>query len=196
MRTSGSILGVVLAAALSACAHHNAAQGTAQVPGEAQAYGPSATGCPLAQLKGIHTSVTDTRDGVAITFTAPQSEVDQLRDNVHAMADANDKYGDAFAICPCAAGEHAAGRAERMPGGGELPTQAPMRTMGEKPAADAKVEETPTGAVLRLSAKDTTQARELRAAVRENTRALRKNCAAPSSERMQSPASQGGEPME
>src|SRR5258708_25799451 len=99
-RTAGSILGIALAAALGACAHNNAAQGTAQTPEPGQASASSAS-CPLAKLQGVRLVATNTRDGVAITFAAPQGEVDQLRQNVRDMAEANDRSGDAFASCPC-----------------------------------------------------------------------------------------------
>lgn len=174
MRVAGPTLGIVLAAALGACAHHNTAQGGAQAPEEGQASAPGATGCPLAQLQGIHAAVTDTAEGVAITFVAPKGEVDALRDNVHAMADANDKRGDAFAACACAAPRGALGAAESMPEQGAA--AQPGHATAEKPLADSKVQETPTGAVLKLSAKDRTQVGALRSAARETVRELRKNC--------------------
>jgi hypothetical protein len=119
--------------------------------------------------------VADIRDGVAITFTGPQGELEQLRDNVQAMADANDKKGDAFAACPCGVSERAMGAAESMPADhGSAETGG--RQTSVKPLADAKVDDIPTGAVLRLKAKDATEAAALRSATRENLRAMRKNC--------------------
>jgi hypothetical protein len=176
MRTGGLILGAALAVAVGACARHNVQGAAAQSARAAQA----AYGCPLAQLQGIHATVADIRDGVAITFTAPQGELDALRDNVHAMADANDKQGDAFAACPCGVSERAMGTAESMPadhehgpGGG---AETGGRPSAQKPLAEAKVDEIPTGAVLRLKAKDATEANLLRSTTRENMRAMRKNC--------------------
>jgi hypothetical protein len=177
MRTAGWILCAALAAAVGACAHRNVQGPAAENAGAAQP-----AGCPLAQLQGVHATVADIRDGVAITFTGPQGELDQLRDNVHAMADANDKQGDAFAACPCGVSERAMGTAESMPGdhattpgGGPSETGA-RKSTAQKPLAEAKVDEIATGAVLKLKAKDSTEAGALRAATRENVRAMRKNC--------------------
>jgi hypothetical protein len=69
----------------------------------------------MAQLRDIQAFVSDMNDGVAITFTAPYAEVDQLRQNVRAMADAQDMMGNAFAACPCGQGL-GTGVAEAMPG--------------------------------------------------------------------------------
>jgi hypothetical protein len=165
MRTAGSFLGIALAAALGvACA--SSTQGPT---GPEHAYNPVAGRCPLAQLQGVHAGVSDTKDGVAITFTAPEVEVKQLRDNVHAMADANDKKNDPFAACPCGS-QRAMGAAETMPG------ESGSRTTLVKPLAEATVDETPTGAVLKLSATDKSQVDVLRTAARENIRAIRRNC--------------------
>jgi hypothetical protein len=165
MRTAGSFLGIVLAAALGVACMHNAQGPT----GPEQAYNPAAGSCPLASLRGVHAAVADTKDGVAITFIAPEVEVKQLRDNVHAMADANDKKSDPFAACPCGS-QRAMGTAETMP------SESGTRTTLVKPLADATVDETPTGAVLKLSAKDKSQVDALRTAARENIHAIRKNC--------------------
>jgi hypothetical protein len=119
--------------------------------------------------------VADIRDGVAITFTGPSGALDQLRANVHAMKDANDKQKDAFASCPCAA-RAILGAAERMP----------EKALGEKPlgatqpratyVAIAKVDDTTTGAILKLTAKDKADVQALRTAVREDVRELHKSC--------------------
>jgi hypothetical protein len=174
MRTAGTILGIALAAALCACAHE-----TAQGPGaEAQAKA-TATTCPLAQLRGVHATVADIAGGVAITFTAPQSELDALKKNVHAMAEASDKQGDAFAACPCAEAGAAPGAAEAMPGeshGGRTSMQGPTRAL---PPASAKVEEISTGAILRLKPKDDAQLGALRTTVRQNIHTLRRACLTP-----------------
>jgi hypothetical protein len=179
MRTAGTILGLALAALLGACAHETAR--TAGVP--AQAPG-TVTSCPLAQLHGVHATVADIREGVAITFTAPQSELDALKQDVHAMADANDKLGDAFATCPCAEAGAAAGSAEAMPGetgatGGQPSMQGATRGM---PPASSKVEEISTGAILRLTAKDNSQIGALRSTVRQNMHMLRRACFTPQGE--------------
>jgi hypothetical protein len=116
--------------------------------------------------------VADIRDGVAITFTAPQGELDQLRNDVHAMADANDKQHDAFAPCPCSV--PSMGAAERMP---TTPVEA-AALQPQKVKADAKVDEIATGAVLKLTAKDHKDIGALRAEVREDMLALKKNCLA------------------
>lgn len=193
MRTAGSILGILLAGALGACAHHNAQNAGAQAPNQAQPQMASAGTCPLAQLPGVHATVADIGDGVAITFTAPQSELDQLRQNVHAMADSNDKQGDPFAACPCGQAG-AGGSAEPMPSdqsgsgtygaygssnSGQMNQGAQMNqgtTMAQIPAADAKVDEIPTGAVLELQSKDKTQISALRMNVRQNVHALKQGC--------------------
>lgn len=161
MRIAGSIIGIALAAALGACAHHNVQSAGAQAPQEG-----AAASCALAQLKGVHASVADIHDGVAITFTGPESGLDQLRDNVKAMADANDKQGDAFAVCPCAQ-PTALGSAEPMPG------EAAATTI---PRAESKVEETSTGAILKLTTKDNSQIAALRAMARKNVHAFKKAC--------------------
>lgn len=180
MRTAGSILGIALALALGACAHHNA-QGGAQA---AQPGGAVAAACPMAQLRGVHATVADIKDGVAITFTAPESERDQLRDNVKAMIDANDKQGDAFASCPCAQGGGGAmGTAEAMPGEkgerGQTAMQPGTGTLVAvtiMPRADAKEEDISTGAILRLTAKDGSQVTALRKVARNDVHAFKKTC--------------------
>jgi hypothetical protein len=168
MRTAGYVLCTLLAAALGACAQHAAPAPTAAA--RAQGAAPS---CPLAQLPGVHATVADIRDGVAITFTAPQGELDQLRNDVHAMADANDSKGDAFAACPCAL--PSAGAAEKMPS----TSLEQLATQSQKIKAQAKVDEIATGAVLKLTTKDHKYTDALRAEVREDVHALRKNCSRP-----------------
>jgi hypothetical protein len=171
MRAAGYFLGAVLAASLGACAHPGAQAPTA-APAAKAAAAPS---CPLARLQGIHATVADIRDGVAITFTGPSGELDQLRANVHAMATANDKQKDAFAACPCA--ERAAlGSAEKMPASEkgtatERPSVRPVAVL-----ATAKVDDTATGAILKLTAKDKADATALRNIVRGDVHTLRKSC--------------------
>ncbi len=192
MRTAGYFLGAVLAAALGACAHHIAQGPSGQT---ALAAGPPpAASCPLERLPGVHATVADIRDGVAITFTGSEGELDQLRNNVHAMADANDNQKDAFAACPCAR-TAGAGAAERMPSTAPERTSSTAAT-GEmaQPQASAKVDEIATGAVLKLTAKDHKETAALRSAVREEVRALRKNCLARTPEPASSTAPRGTRP--
>jgi hypothetical protein len=172
MRTAGYLLGALLAASIGACARHNV-----QGAGAQSAQGPgAATACNIAQLHGVHATVADIKDGVAITFTGPAGSLDQLRDNVHAMADANDKQGDAFAACPCAQ-RVPLGSAEAMPSN-EAPTGTtnPSKTGGAHLQSSAKVDEIATGAVLKLTAKEVADVSALRAAVRDDMHALKKNC--------------------
>jgi len=160
MRVAGLIGSFALTGALVACAHHETTGATAP-----QGYSPvsamraAAASCPLAKLQGVHATLSDTRKGVAITFTAPASDVDKLRDNVHAMADANDKQGNAFASCPCGAPVPALGAAEM-----------------QHVKADASVEEIPTGAVLRLTAKHAGDVHMLRSNIRSDVDALNYTC--------------------
>jgi hypothetical protein len=174
---AGSILGVTLfAAALAACAHHNAQSAGGKTPEQPQAV--AAGTCSLAQLRGVHASVADIRGGVAIALTGPHNELDKLRDNVKAMVDANDKHGDAFAACPCALAGRI-GAAEAMPSepGQRGRTSMQPGTGGTAlPRADAKFESASTGAVLRLTAKDSSHVDALRAAARQDVRVLRKSC--------------------
>jgi hypothetical protein len=126
-------------------------------------------------MKGVHATVADIRDGVAITFTGPASELDQLRTNVHEMADASDKKGDAFAACPCAQ-RMPPGAAEHMPAEATGTTNPAMRGLTVRPPAHANVDEIATGAVLKLTAKESRDVSALRSAVREDVHALKKNC--------------------
>jgi hypothetical protein len=167
MKTAASIVGIVLATALGACAHHNVQSAGAQGP--AQAQGNVASTCELTQIPGVHASVADIHKGVAITFTGPEKQLDQLRDAVHKMADANDKRGNAFAVCPCSSGAYGQGAAEAMPG---TATQPGLTT----PAAKSSVDDIPTGAVLELTAKDDKDVQALREIVRQDVRTLRQNC--------------------
>jgi hypothetical protein len=198
MTKAGSILGIVLAGALSAACQHEETQTAAQTPQQTQAAMTAAGTCPMAQIPGVRATVADTGEGVAITFTAPQSEIDQLRQNVRSMADANDKRGDAFAVCPC--GRVYGGTAEAMPSGQGTPSYGPSQsgvTMGQAPAkvaippSDSKVDDIPTGAVLTLKAKDSALIPALQASVREDMRALKQGCMNQSSG--QAPSDQGNQ---
>jgi hypothetical protein len=175
MRNAGAILGFVLAAALGACAQHHPQSAAAKNPATAAARGVAAT-CPLAQLRNLRASVTDTPDGVAITFAGPRDDRDQIRDNVHAMADANDKHGDAFASCPCGRAP-SAGAAEAQ---GAYPYQGGRTSMQPTPrtpiAADASVDNTTTGAVLKLKAKNKGEIGALRNQVHEDVHGVLTEC--------------------
>jgi len=161
-RIGGLIRCFALAGALVACAHHEPAGATAP-----QGYSPIASlrggagTCPLAKLQGVHATLSDIHRGIAITFTAPASEVDKLRENVNAMVDANDKQGDAFAACPCGAAVPSLGATEM-----------------QRVKADASVEEIPNGAVLRLTAKHSGDVHMLRSNVMSSVDALNYTCLA------------------
>lgn len=170
MRIAALIGSVVLTGALAACAHHPSTSASAP-----QGYSPTgaAASCPLAQLRNVNATVTDIDKGSAITFTAPKSQVKQLRDNIHAMADAQDKMGDAFAYCPCSEiGGVAAGAAEAQ-------GQSMGQTSGQainKVAASSSVEEIPTGAILKLVAKNDHDVQTLRSQIRNDVDALNRSC--------------------
>ena len=101
MRTAGSVLGVaLLIAALGGCSHQATQGATAQSPQAAQTQTQARSVCPLAQLEGVQAYVADTGDGVAITFTGPQSALSQLKQNVRGMKEANDTRGDPFVARP------------------------------------------------------------------------------------------------
>jgi hypothetical protein len=174
MKTAGSILALALAAGIGACSHQKSAQNASAQLAQTQANSNSS--CPIAQLPGVRASVADTRNGVAITFTAPQDEIDQLRRGVRAMADAADKQGNAFAACPCAFAE--TGAAETMPDGPNAQSQwnpttsTPSLTMIR---AKSKVENISSGAVLKLSASDKSQVPALRDEVHNEVLSLRSN---------------------
>jgi len=175
MNTAGSIFGLALVAALGACARTGPQPGTASTGSSRM----TASACPLAKIPGIHSTVADIHNGVAITFTAPQGEVSALRENVRAMNDANNKKGDAFAECACGR-KGSMGSAESMPS-----------SDGSSPMADSNVEEISTGAIITFTAKDEKQVSALRSTVRGNVRALRNQCMGGSNQsptQMQSPS--------
>jgi hypothetical protein len=173
MRVAGTVVAIALAATLGACEHE---QGRASM----QARGAV---CPLANLQGIHATVSDIPGGVAITFTGPTAQVEKLRANVDAMATENDKRGDAFAACSCGVDE-SSGAAElqspdfREPGyrNYDARPRSTAYPVTPKPLADSRVEDISTGAVLRLTALDPSRAQALRADTRANVAALQKNC--------------------
>jgi hypothetical protein len=160
MRIAGLIGSIVLAGALGACAEHE--QGATAPQGYTAASGVAAarTVCPLAKLTGVHATVSEIDKGVAITITEPKHDIDTIRDNVHAMADANDKQGNAFAACPCGATNAAAGATEAMP----------------RPAADASVKNIETGAILKLTAKKDSDIDALRSFTHDDVMALKRSC--------------------
>ena len=168
MKTAGSIVAIALAAALAACGSKNAQNAPPQT---AQAQGTT-SGCPMAQLQGVHASVADTNDGVAITFTAPQNELDQLRSNVNAMVDANDKQGDAFAACPCGSNEYGAAENQGTSSGQTWSQSGQTSMQSAEVPAKAKESDIPTGAVLTLNAKDKNQVQALRDDVRQDIHAM------------------------
>jgi hypothetical protein len=174
MKNVGPVLGIVLAAALGACAESNAPGAVAQNAAGAA----GARTCSLAQLHNLSGTVVDTPQGVAITFTGPHDDLDQIRENVHAMADANDKQGDAFASCPCgraptAGAAEAQGANPYQDQGGRTSMQPTPRTAV---AADASVDNIATGAVLKLKAKDKGQIGALRNDARRTLHAILTEC--------------------
>jgi hypothetical protein len=180
MRTSAAICVLLLASALGACAREGTGGQTNTANNNRETQGGA---CSLAQLKGIDATVADATNGVAITFTSSKGDtnLEQLRENVSAMATANDEQGDAFAACPCAERAHRMGSTEAMPGGSEIVGYAREGTAYDRAtarpiAADASVDKFATGAVLTLSAKDSSQAGALRSEVRQNVHALRQQC--------------------
>lgn len=174
MKTAGPILAIALAAALGACAQHNAQSAVAPNPGRGVTAQGAAGTCPLAQLHNLSATVEDTPDGVAITFTGPRDDRDQIRENVHAMEDANKKQGDAFASCPCGQAQSAgAAEAQGAQPGGLTSVQAAPRAAV---AADAAVDNISTGAVLKLTAKNKGEIGALRDQAREDVQALRTEC--------------------
>jgi hypothetical protein len=145
----------------------------------------------MTQLRGIHATVADIQNGVAITFTGPEGELDQLRQAVRTMAASNDQQGDAFAVCPCSENNATTGQAEAMPresgssrggsnpsagGAGQTAMQGSSPYIGSMPLSRAKVDEIPTGAILRLTASDVMQTNLLRTTVRQDMRALKQGC--------------------
>jgi acylphosphatase len=182
MKLNSSILALALGGLIAAACSHDNAQNqpgaTAAQPGSEMSARGGATQCPLAQLRGVHASVANIDDGVAITFTGPQDELDQLRNNVHAMADANDKQGDAFASCPCAGsntGGQVYGSAESMPND-QAGASGSTSMQGSAVPSDAKVEDITTGAILKLTSKDKSQTQALRDFAHREVRDLKQNC--------------------
>src|SRR5580704_13778545 len=158
-------LGVVIAALASqvgACMNSSK---------QAKTTSPTAVAsCPLADVPGVRALVQDTQDGVQIVFAGPEGQIDRVRQNVRAMVVTNNNQGDPFAPCTCAM---------QSPGAAEtMPSTAPLSTLQAAhiiPLSSAEFEQTPTGAILKLSPKDKDQAQSLRVRTREEVGALR-NC--------------------
>jgi hypothetical protein len=170
MNTAGPILGIVLVAALGACVHT-----VTRVPvGTSARIAPT---CPLAQLHNLDGSVTNTPEGVAITFTGPHDDLNQIRNNVRAMEDANRRRRDPFAACPCGRAP-SAGAAEAQGANRERGGRASMQPpLPRGPiAADASVKEIPTGAVLTLTARNRGEIGALRSQARENVEGILTTC--------------------
>jgi len=170
MKNTGSVLALVFGSGLLACSHQNTQTVGAQ---SAQVQSFDKASCAISQLPGARATVADTDDGVAITFTGRQRDVDVVRRDVQAMSDANDKQGSPFAMCPCQTNEP-------MPGGPMASAGTPSMQMGT-PAwvrtvpASTRVEETSTGAVLTLRARDASQMQALRDSVRSQIRSMEEN---------------------
>jgi len=194
MKIATSIVAIALTAAAVGCAKNEPqAQGAQYAPSGAQGQ-PYAANCPLSQLTDVHASVADVHDGVAITFTVPESELSYLRDDVKAMKDANDDRGDAFAACPCAAAgmTQPYGSTENMPSGNQSSNGPNASTSGQsgqtamqpgqtgmtgmRVAAKASVDDIPTGSVLKLTTKDSSQVQMLRDQAHSEVQALRHSC--------------------
>jgi len=132
--------------------------------------------------------VSDVRSGVAVTFVAPESEREKLREIVRDMATpAAGTRTDIFAGCSCAAARAAAGpmSPSSMSPGAPRPTSAgvtgPASEREEQRAplvfaALAREDDTATGAILLLRARTNTEATALSTAVREKLGAMQDGC--------------------
>jgi hypothetical protein len=101
MKTAGALFGLLLGGVLVACTHDDTQAMYAPSAGQTALSGPaSGVTCSLAKLRAVDVRVADIHDGIAITFSGSPSEVYQLREDVRALAAANDKYENAFAACP------------------------------------------------------------------------------------------------
>jgi hypothetical protein len=143
---------------------------------------------------GVQATVTELPDGVAVAFFGSARNVGELRARVRAMDRANTSQGDPFAACPCiiesvaAASEpilsygvgHDGWMIDGDPGTPESAAiraegRTSMQPMGAVPAATS-VDDTPTGGVVRLTAKDPSQVQALRDEVQENVRSMERGC--------------------
>jgi hypothetical protein len=227
MKTLGSLVVATACATLLGCSHESQT-GSVSEPYTAQSQSVS-TGCPVHGQSDVQATVSDMQDGVAITFSGQQRELDSLRATLRAMDEANASRGDAFASCPCI---YERGAAASQPGSsygsspqsgyGSTPqssygggpsssygggpsssyggnpaygayggSQEPMTgTQGQRPGsqgqsmmqpvaavpAETSIEDTPTGGVLKLRAKDPSQLQALRDQVRQNVMAMQRGC--------------------
>jgi hypothetical protein len=163
MKTAGAVLCLLLGGALAACMHDNTQAMYAPSPGQTAFSAPaSGVTCSLAKLPAVDVTAADTHEGIAISFSGSPSQAYDLREDVRALAAANDKYENAFAACTCESSDHAVGVTEKM--------------ARELPRADAKTKDTPTGAVLELTATHPSQVEPLREAIRARMRELNENC--------------------
>ena len=189
------------ALALAACANQSGEVQPVRTTAQAQS-SPSGRR-PMARLNGVNVTVEDTATGVAIRFSGPQGSVDQLRANVHSMDDANASGRDPFSVCACARPYRNEGATEAMPespqtqgegtfNNGTLGPSGPAGPAPDDNAAAAgqpqasagaydtsiqsSVNETMTGAVLVLSAKDAKAVPTLRDHARLDVRAMQAGC--------------------
>jgi hypothetical protein len=167
MRISGSVLGVLLAASLAGACANSSKQQQAKTTAPTSS---SVANCPLAEVPGVRAVVQDIPGGVQIVVAGPEGQVDRIRENVRAMATTNNNQGDPFAPCACALKTE--GAAEPMASGGGMTELQAARLI---PLSNALVEQTPTGGLLKLTAKDPNQATALRQRTRQEVTAL-KNC--------------------
>lgn len=164
MRRTSSIVAAIAAALLAAaCAKQGG--GAAAQPAQAGGYGAT---CPMAQLRGVHASVTDIDNGAAVTFTGNANDESAIRSEVKKMVGDNDKSGNAFASCACATKEAGEGRASMQPQGA-VPLPEVIR-------ADAIKKTVTNGAKLELTAKHRGDVTALRDQVRRDVQALESYC--------------------
>jgi hypothetical protein len=133
---------------------------------QAQAPAPAGAHCPA--IKHAQAIVGDTKTGVAIAFSAPAAEIDQLRTRVHALAE-HENAGPGAAACPCPSERgvtmEQAGLERR--GATMAQPEPPM------PASTASVQDFMGGAQLILTPKDPAQLPALRAYVRAHRDRMR-----------------------
>lgn len=168
-----------IALTLVACGNQRAS-GQANAPtAAATTDGPpaavaTAPGCPLA-VPGTVENVVDTEGGVAITFTAPAGQVDDVRARVRQMAQQG-----MMAACPCHGMMGDAGAPMAMGRGMGGPRMGPgmMERQGMRglPPADARVEDVSGGARLTLTAKNPADVDALRAHVRMHFDHMKAGC--------------------
>jgi hypothetical protein len=204
MKTLGSLVAVTACAALLGCSHE-AQMSSVSEPYTAQSESVG-SGCPVHGQSDVQATVSDMQDGVAITFSGQQRELDSLRATLRAMDEANASRGDAFASCPCIY-ERGAAASQPMSGYGSNPSPSyggsPSSSYGGNPSygayggsgepmtgskgesmmqpmaavpAETSIEDTPTGGVLKLRAKDPSQVQALRDQVRQNVMAMQRGC--------------------